>query len=68
MKTFKAGQELSSATMEGLTAIVLSRTKCTVALNVDGKLSRIKIHSNDEGEFCYPLGRYSQAPIFRAGE
>jgi len=26
----------------------------------------VKIHTDDEGEFFFPLGRYSMAPIIRA--
>ena len=31
-----------------------------------GEQKRVKIHSDDRGEFAYPTGRYSMAPIIRA--
>ena len=48
--------------------VILNRTPKTVTIKVDGyrDAKRCKIHTNDEGEFIYPLGRYSMAPVMRA--
>lgn len=71
MNQFKAGQKLSSRSIcdadckfEGE---VLKRTAKTVTINtrMHGE-TRCKIHKGDEGEFIFPYGRYSMAPVFRA--
>jgi len=70
--TFKQGQQLSTRSIGDheciFTAIVIGRTTKTVTIKTDmDGIRRCKIHHNsDEGEFIFPFGRYSMAPIFRA--
>jgi hypothetical protein len=33
---------------------------------VNGETKRVKIHSDERGEYVYPMGRYSMAPSIRA--
>ena len=69
-QAFQPGQELSTTSICNsdcvFTAKVVKRTAKTVTIDIDGDETRCKIHNNDEGEFIYPHGRYSMAPIFRA--
>lgn len=71
MKTFTTNQQLSTRSIcdhdcifEG---VIVKRTAKTVTINTRMKgEARCKIHLNDEGEFIFPFGRYSMAPVFRA--
>lgn len=47
-------------------AEVISRTSKTVTIEERGKRKTVKIHLGDNGEFCYPHGRYSMAARFYA--
>jgi hypothetical protein len=49
-------------------ATVLKRTAKFVTLKVDGEKDpvRCKVSEYDNSEMCYPLGKYSMAPILRA--
>lgn len=52
-----------------LEAVVVKVTKNSIVLDI-GQFGtkRVKIHTDSDGvEFCYPLGRYSMAPMFKAG-
>lgn len=42
---------------------VIKRTEKTVTLDSGGNK---KVFNNGEGEYCYPEGRYSKAPVMRA--
>lgn len=42
---------------------VLSRTNQTVTLDNGGQK---KIFVDQDGEYCYPEGKYSKAPVMRA--
>lgn len=71
MNKFKAGQELSAHSLCNYDCIftgkVLKRTPKMITVKVKAfSEKRCKIHISDEGEFIYPLGRYSMAPIFRS--
>lgn len=72
MKTFKEKQELMTRSICDHDCIfdgrVISRTAKTVKLDLgrDG-VKNAKIFTDKNGdEYCYPYGRYSFAPIFRA--
>jgi len=70
MKTFTNGQKLTARSICNhdciFEATVIKRTAKTVTINEDGTEKRCKIHTNNQGEFIYPDGRYSMATIFRA--
>ncbi len=72
MLTFKQGQKLSNSSICDhncvFTAEVVKRTARTVTITSDRGVKRCKIHIDTcgEGEFIFPYGRYSMAPIFRA--
>lgn len=72
--TFAAGQTLTARFMNDwdtvLTGTVTRRTAKRITLKMDdGKVVTVGALVDGEGnEFCFPLGRYSMAPIFRATE
>lgn len=45
---------------------IVKRTAKTVTFEQYGKLETVKIHADEDGEYFYPKGRYSMAPICRA--
>ena len=45
---------------------ILDRKKSFVTVKAMGSISRVKVYSDDKGEFIYAFGKYSMAPIFRA--
>ena len=45
---------------------IVKRTDKTVTFEQYGKDITVKIHADEDGEYCYPSGRYSMAPICRA--
>lgn len=45
---------------------VIKRTPKTVTLKNRGEVVTKKIHSDDEGEFAFPDGRYSMCAVVRA--
>jgi len=50
---------------------VLKRTAKTITLSLDGyrDSKRCKIYKDDNNnEYCYPLGRYSMSPVFKANK
>ena len=71
MDRFRKGQELSARSICDYnciyTAKVLKRTAKTVTIlgSIHGE-KRVKIHTDDRGEFIFPHGRHSMAPIMRA--
>jgi len=72
-KKFKVGQELETRSICDsdciFTGKVLKRTEKTVTISSPGeKNRRCKVHQswNGDGEFIYPFGRFSMAPIFKA--
>ena len=72
MKQFKENQILETRSICDHDCIfdgrVISRTEKTVKLDLgsDG-IKNVKIFTEENGdEYCYPYGRYSFAPIFRA--
>ena len=71
MKKFTDSQQLSSHSICDhdciFLGVVIKRTAKTITITTPRTgVKRCKIHNNDEGEFIYPYGRYSMAPIFRA--
>ena len=73
MDKFNVGQELWSRSVCDheciFTARVVKRTDKTVTIydSRDGTRRCKVYHDDDGGEFIFPYGRYSMAPIFRAG-
>lgn len=69
MKKFEAGKSyVSRFATDADSAIVLSvvsRTDKTIKTS-EGKTLRIKVCPFGDGEFVFPYGRYSMAPIVRA--
>ena len=69
---FTAGQKVSTRSACDydciFTATVIRRTAKQVTLDLGGKVASVKIYADDRdgSEFCFPMGRYSMAPIFRA--
>lgn len=48
------------------TALVIERNKSFVTVKSQGCISRVKVKIDNNGnEFCYALGKYSMAPMFR---
>ena len=70
--TFQIGQVLSARFIGDhqsiLSAQVISRSKSFIVISIDGETKRLKALSDAKGEFIFPLGCYSMAPIFRAPE
>ena len=71
MRVFTDSQQLSSRSACDhnciFRGVVIKRTAKTVTITTAMKgETRCKIHTNEEGEFIFPFGRYSMAPIFRA--
>jgi len=71
MKTFTEGQKLATRAICDsecvFTGKVVRRTAKTVTIKTGMMgVKRCKIHTNDEGEFVFPYGRHSMAPVFRA--
>lgn len=48
------------------TATVIERKKSFVTVKSQGSIARVKVRLDHLGnEFCYALGQYSMAPMFR---
>ena len=45
--------------------VVLARTEKSIKVLFENKIKTLKLH-NCDGEFVFPLGRYSMAPVIRA--
>ena len=45
---------------------VLDRKGSFATVQAHGESKRVKVRSDDRGEYVYALGKYSMAPIFRA--
>lgn len=48
------------------TADVLERKGKFVTVNAEGRTKRVKVMSDERGEYIWALGKYSMAPVFRA--
>ena len=74
MATFKTGKtyEFRSVCDHNCvwTAEVLGRSAKTITIRIDGRDTKTcKVHMADDGyERCFPLGRYSMAPVMAAVE
>lgn len=70
MNTIQPGQTLTARSACDYDCIyrvpVLARSGSFATVQVHGASRRVKIHSDDSGEFIYALGRYSMAPVFHA--
>lgn len=70
MNTIEAGQVLKARSACDhncvFEASVLERKGGSVTVRAEGTVRRVKIRSDDRGEFIFALGRYSFAPVFRA--
>lgn len=74
IKTFEIGKTYQTRSIGDHDCIfsfeVLKRTSKTIAIKENGKISTkkvsIKIEGLDDIEICYPLGKYSMAPVIRA--
>ncbi len=71
MNTFIENQTLEARSACNYDCIftgkVIKRTAKTVTVDIKSfGEKRCKIHNTGDGDFIYPLGRYSMAPIFRA--
>jgi hypothetical protein len=66
---FEVGQELAVRSLGDWDCVyrftVVSRTAKFVTLNYYGEPKRVGIKTDNEGEYCYPLGSYSMAPRLR---
>ena len=49
---------------------VVGRTDKTILLADDdgNRIKRFKIMKDNDGEYCYPIGRFSMCPVLRATE
>jgi len=47
---------------------VLDRKGSFATVEAHGEAKRVKIRSDDRGEYVFAFGKYSMAPIFRASE
>lgn len=67
----EAGQTLTTRSACNYDCIfkceVLTRKWQFVTVRVEGREKRCKVHVYDGAEFIKPMGNYSMAPIFRAG-
>lgn len=45
---------------------VISRTKAFITIKDSDKTKKIKIHTNEVEEYCYPDGQYSMCPVLKA--
>ena len=71
MRVFTDSQQLFSRSICDheciFRGVVIKRTEKTVTITTPRTgVKRCKIHLNDEGEYIFPFGQYSMAPIFRA--
>lgn len=68
--TFTPGDECSARSLGDHDCIfrftVVSRTAKFVTLREsDGRERRVGVKTDGRGEYCYPFGRYSLAPLLR---
>jgi len=47
---------------------VISRTEKTMMIKIYNEIKRVKISIYENKEQCYPLGKYSMAPIMDADD
>ena len=68
--TIKSGQILTARSACDYDCIfqaeVIERKKSFATVFIHGTTRRVKVMSDDSGEFIYALGKFSMAPIFRA--
>ena len=67
---FQVGQELAVRSLGDYDCVfrftVVSRTAKFVTLSYYDELKRVGIKTDNESEYCYPLGSYSMAPRLRS--
>lgn len=71
MRKFKQNQEISARSVCDhnciFTATIVKRTAKSVMIKDNSGERRCKIHTDESGgEFIFPYGQYSMAPIMRA--
>jgi hypothetical protein len=71
MKKFEVNTEVTARSVCDhncvWTAVVLKRTPKTVTVKMDnGDVKTCRIQDRGEGEYIFPLGVYSMAPVMRA--
>ena len=72
MKKFETGETYTARDGGGYrwTFEVLGRTKCFVTIRETNarpeETKRVRVKTDDEGEWALPLGSYSLAPVMRA--
>lgn len=70
LPTIAAGQTLTARSVGDWDCIfsveILERKGQFVRVKAEGTEKRVKVFTDERGEFIYALGRYSMAPIFRA--
>ena len=68
--TIQAGQRLTARSVCDyeciFTADVLDRKGAFATVKAQGSTRRVKVFTDDSGEYIFALGRYSMAPVFRA--
>lgn len=45
---------------------ILKRTKSTITIEYHGREVSRKVRMSEEGEWCFPMGQFSMAPVIRA--
>jgi hypothetical protein len=70
IKTIKVGQTLTARSICDSDCIfsveVLERKGSFVSVKVQGNIKRVKVFSDESGEYIFAMGKYSMCPIFRA--
>ncbi len=70
MRTIKTGETLTARSIGDhnciFTAEILARKGQFATVKTQNGTKRTKIHSDENGEFIFALGRYSMAPTFHA--
>jgi hypothetical protein len=68
--TIKGGQTLTARSICDYDCVfsveILERKGSFVVVKVQGNTKRVKVYSDDSGEFIFAMGRYSMCPVFRA--
>ena len=72
MTKFEVGKKYSCRSIADRDCIfefeIIKRTEKTVVIKDGLKEKRCKIHSENEEEYIYPLGKYSMCPTLRSSK
>ena len=70
MKTIRTGQQLTARSIGDhdciFTAEIIERKGMFAIVKAQGIMRRMKVYTDERGEFIYALGKYSMCPVFRA--